>query len=162
MDVQSDYSDYSYWYDVLSGYGSYIVDNDGQLINPAQYIKGQDGYKMWSNELRLSSPRDQRFVSWPGCSPRPQSTRSSSASHDRRLRRFHFGDRLARHALADPADAYRHSYAAFGEVYYDITDNFTATLGLRLFSTDNSLKGFFGFNYPGFKRNGRAAVLQRQ
>ncbi len=60
VDVQSDYSDYSYWYDVLSGYGVYAVDNDGQLINPAQYIRGQDCYKMLSNELRLSAPRDQR------------------------------------------------------------------------------------------------------
>ncbi|HKP65400.1 MAG TPA: TonB-dependent receptor, partial [Casimicrobiaceae bacterium] len=40
-----DYSDYSFWYDTLFGYGSYIHDNAGNLINPAQHITGKDGYR---------------------------------------------------------------------------------------------------------------------
>jgi len=154
VDVQSDYSDYSYWYDVLSGYGSYIVDNDGQLINPAQYIKGQDGYKMWSNELRLSSPRDQRFRFVAGLF-----AQSSEHQIEQRYMINDFADSISVTGWPDTLWLTQqtrtdNSYAAFGEVYYDITDNLTATLGLRLFSTDNSLKGFFGFNYPDFSGTG--------
>ncbi|HQR77321.1 MAG TPA: hypothetical protein PLR35_12935, partial [Burkholderiaceae bacterium] len=60
-DTRSDYSDYSYWYDICCSYGVSAYNNQGEYINPSQYIKGKDGYKMWSNELRVSSPRDQRF-----------------------------------------------------------------------------------------------------
>ena len=60
-DTRSDYSDYSYWYDICCSYGASAYNNAGDYINPAQFIKGKDGYKMWSNELRISSPRDQRF-----------------------------------------------------------------------------------------------------
>ena len=154
VDVRSDYSDYAYWYDVLSGYGSYVVDNDGQLINPAQYIKGQDGYKMWSNELRLSSPRDQRFRFVAGLF-------AQTAEHQ-------IEQRYLINGLADSVSVTGwpdtlwltqqtrtdNSYAAFGEMYYDITDNLTGTLGLRLFSTNNTLKGFFGFDYPDFSGTG--------
>ena len=52
VDTRSDYSDYSYWYDVLRGYGVVRVQQRWRIINPAQYIRGKDGYKMWSNELR--------------------------------------------------------------------------------------------------------------
>ena len=37
------------------------------------------------------------------------------------------------------------SYAAFGEVSYDITDKLTGTVGIRFFKTENTLEGFFGF-----------------
>ena len=43
VDVKSDYSDYSFFYDTL--YGSalrHFTDNAGDLINPSQYIKGKD------------------------------------------------------------------------------------------------------------------------
>ena len=36
--------------------------------------------------------------------------------------------------------------AVFGEMSFDILENLTATAGLRWFQTDNSLRGFFGFN----------------
>ena len=154
VDSRSDYSDYSYWYDVLSGYGSYIVDNDGQLINPAQYIKAQDGYKMWSNELRLSSPRDQRFRFVAGLF-------AQTAEHqiEQRYMINGFADAISVTGWPDTLWLTQQtrkdqSYAAFGEMYYDITDNLTGTLGLRLFNTKNSLKGFFGFNYPDFSGTG--------
>ncbi|MHB8446338.1 MAG: TonB-dependent receptor plug domain-containing protein, partial [Rudaea sp.] len=56
-----DYSDYSFWYDTLSGYGAYIHDNNGNLINPAQHILGIDKYRKTSNELRIASPQQDRL-----------------------------------------------------------------------------------------------------
>ncbi|MBP6310485.1 MAG: TonB-dependent receptor, partial [Arenimonas sp.] len=59
IDTQSDYSDYGYWYDVVSGYGAY--DNDGNYIDPSQYIVGVDKYKNYSQELRISSDQSKRL-----------------------------------------------------------------------------------------------------
>ena len=36
-------------------------------------------------------------------------------------------------------------YALFGQADFDITDQLTATVGVRYFWVDNSLKGFFGY-----------------
>ena len=59
IDSESDYSDYGYWYDVVSGYLAY--DNDGNAINPSQYIQSEDRYKNYSQELRISSDQDKRL-----------------------------------------------------------------------------------------------------
>ena len=37
--------------------------------------------------------------------------------------------------------------AIFGEVTFDFTEKLSGTAGLRVFESDNSLKGFFGFGY---------------
>ena len=36
-----DYTDYSYWYDVVYGYGVYVYDNAYNLIDPSQFILRQ-------------------------------------------------------------------------------------------------------------------------
>src|ERR1700685_2922369 len=41
---QSDYTDYSLFYDRAYGSGAYFLDNAGHLINPAQHIVGRDHY----------------------------------------------------------------------------------------------------------------------
>jgi len=61
VDTESDYSDYSYWYDTLYGYGAYWYDDNGDLIDPSQYIQGKDRYNRYTHELRVSSDADQRF-----------------------------------------------------------------------------------------------------
>ncbi len=67
QEEESDYSDYSFWYDTLAGYGAYIYDNAGNLINPSQFIQRQGSLHMNSHELRIASPRDDRLrvVGWP-------------------------------------------------------------------------------------------------
>src|SRR5262249_4475718 len=56
----SDYSDYSYFYDL--NYGYYIYNNDGTLYhNPSQGIISRDRYTKESHELRLTSPDQNRF-----------------------------------------------------------------------------------------------------
>ena len=145
VDTRSDYSDYSYWYDICCSYGASAYNNAGEYINPAQFITGQDGYKMWSNELRISSPRDQRFRFVAGGF-------MQSAQH-RIEQNYQIND------LADDAEVpgwpdtiwltqqtrTDTSYALFGEMYYDITEKLTATAGYRLFWTEGDLKGWFGF-----------------
>ena len=64
IDGASDYVDYAYFYDALAGYGAYFYDNDGDLVNPNQYIHSDDRFTKQSHELRIASPADKplRFI----------------------------------------------------------------------------------------------------
>jgi iron complex outermembrane recepter protein len=152
-ETQSDYSDYSYFYDALAGYGAYWVDNANNPIDPTQYIQGTDRYKKSFAEARISSPADAplRFIG--GLFYQRQ-------SHN--IEQNYIIDNLS-DALAVPGTADNiwltkqlrtdRDYAAFGEVSFDVTDKLTLTGGARLYKYDNSLVGFFGFNNPGYSSN---------
>jgi iron complex outermembrane recepter protein len=152
-ETQSDYSDYSYFYDALNGYGAYWVDNANNPIDPTQYIQGTDRYKKSFAEVRISSPADAplRFIG--GLFYQRQ-------SHN--IEQNYIIDNLS-DALAVPGTADNiwltkqlrtdRDYAAFGEVSFDVTDKLTLTGGARLYKYDNSLVGFFGFNNPGYSSN---------
>ena len=150
--VDSDYSDYGFWYDVVSGYGAFFYDNNGDLINPSQYIQGKDGYRKISHELRIASPKDDRFRFVAGVFSQRQ-------SHDiqQRYKVDGLADALSVTGWPDTIWLTKqirkdNDDAIFGELSYDITDKLTATGGMRFFRADNSLKGFFGFSqgyYPG-------------
>ena len=106
-DTRSDYSDYSYWYDICCSYGVSAYNNAGEYINPAQFITGKDGYKMWSNELRISSPRDQRFRFVAGGFMQSAAAPHRAGLPDQGPRGRRCSARLARYDLVDPADAHR-------------------------------------------------------
>nr|HPM57540.1 TonB-dependent receptor plug domain-containing protein [Thermomonas sp.] len=59
VDSEADYADYGFWYDKLSEY--VVYDDNGNTINPSQYIQATDGYKRTSHELRVSSPQENRL-----------------------------------------------------------------------------------------------------
>jgi hypothetical protein len=60
-DTEQDYTDYSFFYDTLYGYGAYWTDDAGNPVDPSQYIQGKDRYNRISHELRISSPQDKRL-----------------------------------------------------------------------------------------------------
>jgi len=148
----SDYSDYSYFYDVVSGYGTYFVadcaaqDYTCPPTNPSQYVVGRDGFTKLSQELRLSSPQEERFRFQVGAFYQRQ-------THD--IQQQYKIDGLASF-LEVPGWAdtiwltkqFRddRDYAVFGEASFDILDNLTLTGGLRYFEYDNTLIGFFGYS----------------
>jgi len=140
-----DYSDYSFWYDTLFGYGAYIHDNAGNLINPAQHITAKDGYRKISNELRISSPREDRFRFVLGVFDERQ-------THDINQQYLIDGLGSDLSITGHPNTLWLTQQiredddkAIFGEMSFDITEKLTATLGGRYFWTDNSIKGFYGF-----------------
>ena len=146
---QSDYTDYSLFYDRAYGSGAYYKDNAGKLINPAQFIVGDDHYTKTSNELRFSSPKEYPFRFVGGLFLQRQ-------VHDI-LQDYvvNNGDPLATSLsvpgwpgtlwLTDQQRVDRDS-AVFGEFSYDILKNLTATAGARYYTYDNTLQGFYGFN----------------
>jgi outer membrane receptor protein involved in Fe transport len=144
-----DYTDYSLFYDQHSGAGAYFFDNAGKLINPAQYIKGRDHYTKVSNELRVTSPKEYRFRFTGGAFLQRQ-------LHDI-LQDYVVdnGDPLATSVsvpgwpgtvwLTDEQRVDRDA-AVFGEAAIDITSQLTLTGGIRHYTYDNTLYGFYGFN----------------
>jgi outer membrane receptor protein involved in Fe transport len=171
VDSNQDYSDYGFFYDSLLGYGCYFVDNTtpgscdgvaglpGDPINPAQQVEGRDHYDRETYELRLTSPADSplRFI-----------VGAFYQTSDHRIhQRYYFSE--------DFRDSYEvpghpdtiwlteqlrtdEEKALFGEVSYDLTESLTATLGIRSYETENSLRGFFGYG-AGFGSTGEAQCV---
>ena len=146
VDQEVDYSDYSYFYDALAGYGAYFYDNAGDLVNPNQYIQAVDRYRKMSHELRFTSPADKRVRLVGGLFYQRQ-------KHD--ILQNYIIDNIA-DAITVPGTESNiwltkqlridRDYAAFGEVSFDILPTVTLTGGGRLYKYDNSLVGFFGFS----------------
>jgi iron complex outermembrane receptor protein len=167
VDVDSDYSDYSFWYDTLYAYGQYLcseLDADGcvpgTLVNPSQYIQGVDGYKKDSHELRLASPQDERFRFVVGVFLQDQ----KHSIEQRYLIDGDLADELSVTGWPDTLWLTQQNRedkdsAVFGEMSFDITEQLTATLGARFFKVDNTLKGFFGFSEGVSGSTGEAACF---
>jgi outer membrane receptor protein involved in Fe transport len=151
--TDSDYSDYAYFYDALYGSGANLVDNDGDLISPNQYIIGIDRYRRTFGEIRIASPADARIRFIGGLFYQRQ-------AHN--IEQNYIIDDLA-DDLQVPGTVddvwytkqlrVDRDYAAFGELSFDITDKLTLTGGGRLYKFDNSLVGFFGYSNPGYSTN---------
>ena len=146
IDGEFDYTDYSYFYDALYGYGVYWYDNAGNLIDPSQYIVSDDRFKKVSHELRFASPADKRLRLIAGLFyQRQQHNIEQNYIID------NLSDDLAVPGTDDNiwlTDQIRvdRDYAAFGELSYDILPELTVTAGGRYYKYKNSLVGFFGFN----------------
>ena len=145
--TQSDYTDYSIFYDAAYGSGAFWQGNNGQpLKNPSQEIDGRDHFNKESNELRLASPADDRLRFIIGAY---QEDQGHHILQDYVINGF--SDSLAvpgwkntiwlTHQQREDNDL-----AAFTEVSYDVTQKFTVMAGVRPYYYDNSLQGFFGFS----------------
>jgi outer membrane receptor protein involved in Fe transport len=157
--TESDYSDYGYFYDALSGYGAYWYDNAGDYVSPNQYIQGIDRYRKSFGEFRISSPQDAslRFIGglfW------------QRQTHN--IEQNYIIDDIADSITVPGTDSNiwltkqlrtDRDYAAFGEVSFDVTDKLTLTGGGRLYKYDNSLIGFFGYSRGYSSRTGVAACF---
>lgn len=159
IDAHTDYTDYSFFYDTLFGSGAYITDAAGNVIDPTQRISGRDHLTAAFNEIRLTSPQDKRLRYVVGAFQERQT---------------HFIEQNYQITGIDPGIAVPgwkdtlwlteqlrvdRDYAAFGEVYFDITDKLMLTAGMREFKTDNSLRGFYGFGRGYSSRTGVAACF---
>ena len=144
--TESDYSDYSYWYDKLLDYGTFWYNDAGDYIDPTQYIHGKDKYNRSTHELRISSDPNNRFRFVAGLFWQRQ-------EHDIQ-QRYLINDLASYYSVTDWPDTIwltkqlrvDKDSALFGEVTFDFTDHLTGTAGVRFFDSNNSLKGFFGFS----------------
>jgi len=159
IDGQFDYVDYAYFYDALAGYGAYFYDNDGNLVNPNQYIVSDDSFSRMTHELRLASPADRPVRLIAGAFYQRQ-------THN--IEQNYIIDDIA-DSITVPGTASNiwltkqfrvdRDYAVFGEVAWDILPRLTLTGGGRLYHFDNSLQGFFGYSDGFSSRTGVAACF---
>lgn len=150
---ESDYVDYSYFYDALFGYGAYFYDNNGDLVNPNQYIQSEDRFKKISQELRFASPAEKRVRFVGGLFYQRQ---------EHNIEQNYIIDNIADSITVAGTDSniwltkqlrVDRDYAAFGEITADVTDKLSATMGTRIYYYKNSLVGFFGYQNPGYSSN---------
>jgi outer membrane receptor protein involved in Fe transport len=145
LQTANDYSDYSYFYDTLYGYGAFWYDNAFNPIQPTQYILGRDHFSKMSHEVRAASHFDGPVQVVAGLFYERQTHRI-----EQRYKINDLADILEVPGWPDTIwltkqNRVDRDYAAFGEVSWDITDQLKLTGGARLYKYDNSLIGFFGF-----------------
>lgn len=146
--VASDYSEYSVAYD-SNGY-SRFRDSQGNLIDPTQSQLQVDRYTKMSHEVRISSPatdivhfvagafyqrqtdniRDEYLIQGLGSSP----TWNFAVPGQANMLYLSQQDRVDR------------DYALFGDVTWNLSDQWKLSGGIRGFRARNDLYGFFGFN----------------
>ena len=144
---ESDYTDYSYWYDKLypSSFPAYFYNNHGNPIAPSQFILESDHFIKDSQEIRIASPSDDRLRFIGGLFYERQQHWI--------LQNYQIPDLATSESVTGWPDTWwltdqervDQDMAAYGDVSYDITKQLTLTGGLRLYDYLNSLKGFFGF-----------------
>jgi iron complex outermembrane recepter protein len=144
--THSDYTDYTVGYAVNYQLPrGYFYDNAGNAINPTQNISGKDGYKMYSHELRLETPKDLPVRATVGAFTARQ-------THD-----IQQDYTIAGLADAESVPFWPNAYwltkelrinrdnAAFGEVTWDVTSQLSLLGGARYYTYKNSLQGWYGF-----------------
>jgi outer membrane receptor protein involved in Fe transport len=159
VNTQSDYSDYSFFYDTLFGYGSYWVDDLNNPINPSQYIQGIDRYKKESHEFRISTPGENPLRMVGGLFYQNQ-----THGIQQRYKIDGLGSAIEVPGWSDTLwltkqDRSDKDMAVFGEITYDFTEKLSVTGGIRAFKAENGLKGFFGFGAGYSSGTGEAACF---
>lgn len=147
----ADYADYGLFYDKVWGSGSYWTDNAGKPIMPQQLIYDTNHFSKWSHELRVSTPREYPVKGIFGVFAQRQ-------VHDvvqNYVLPGYNGDGLS-DALSVPGwkntlwltDQQRvdRDQAAFGELTWDVTKQWSLTGGIRFFHARNTLQGYYGFS----------------
>ena len=146
-----DYSDYSYAYDTYYAatplyFGDEFLNKAGVPISPAQTLVSYDLLSKRTHELRLASRQDAplRFVL--GLFYEEQG--------DVDLYRYYVADLAPSLSITgQPGVHYENAItrrdvdrAAFTEITYDLTSQWSLIAGVRVFDYDSTAQGFFGFN----------------
>ncbi|MGA7541359.1 MAG: TonB-dependent receptor [Steroidobacteraceae bacterium] len=163
----SDYADYGEFYDKNTSYGAYYIGNSGQAIMPQQFVIGGGDFEMWSQEFRVTTPVDlpvhatagvflerQMHNIWqlytmPGYGwTNVDGGNPNGFSYANSIPGFPNAIWLTDEQRVD------RDKAVFAQATWDITRQLSLTGGVRFYKYDNSLIGFYGFNYPNYASEG--------
>jgi iron complex outermembrane receptor protein len=151
---QIDYSYYTVAYDTPGYYYTNFPDGNGGFLNPTQNQIVEYQYTKHTQELRITSPSDNRLRFTAGLFFQRQTNEVHASYEVPGLGSVPragllgpapipgFGDSLYLKQL----DRVDRDYAAFAEANFDITRALTLTAGIRGFKARNSLFGFSGYN----------------
>jgi iron complex outermembrane receptor protein len=169
----ADYSDYSLFYDRIFGSGhSSWLDAKGNPIMPQQLTVTKGYFQKWSNEVRLSTPQDlpvhaifgvfiqrQLHDIWeqyvmPGYGfTNPYGTLNSATPNPDGLSQALSIPTLANTIWLTDEQRVDRDQAAFTQVTWDINAQWSLNGGLRYYTYDNTVQGFFGYS-KGFSPTG--------
>ena len=129
-----------------SATASYFYDNDGELINPSQFIHGKDRYTKTSHELRFTSPAENRWRFVGGLFAQRQ-THDIQQDYkitglDRRQRRHRAG---TTRSGSPSRSAWTATCARLRRGHVRRHRQAVGHRRRALLQTENSLEGFFGF-----------------
>ncbi|MBV9696487.1 MAG: TonB-dependent receptor, partial [Gammaproteobacteria bacterium] len=156
----AEYSDYSFFYDILLGSAPFWTDNAGKVIMPQEFVIGGGFFEKWSQELRLTTPADRRVRATVGLFMQRQLhnivqqyvmpgygwTNLFGPGNPDGFADAYSIPGLANTIWLTAEQRVDRDKAAFAEVTGDITDHLSATLGARRYSYNNSLVGFYGYS----------------
>jgi outer membrane receptor protein involved in Fe transport len=161
----ADYSDYSLFYDRVYGSGAYWTDHAGKPIMPQELVVSVGYFQKWSHELRLSTPQDlpvrataglfierQQHRIWeqyvmPGYGfTNPYGTLNSPTPNPDGYDQSLSIPTLANTIWLTDETRIDRDQAVFAQATWDITSHWSANAGLRYFTYDNTLQGFYGFS----------------
>jgi iron complex outermembrane recepter protein len=171
----ADYSDYSEFYDRVYGSGAYWTGADGKPIMPQELVVTKGYFQKWSHELRFNTPQNlpvratvgvfvqrQLHDIWeqyvmPGYGfTNPYGALNSATPNpngfDQALSIPTLGNTIW---LTDEQRVDR-DQAAFTQVTWDVTSQLSLNGGLRYFTYDNTLQGFFGYSSAYSSHTGQA------
>ena len=161
----ADYSDYSFFYDNLHGYGSSWVGNGNgntQVIEPQQVVVSKGYFQKFSHELRFSTPQQYPVKATFGAFVERQLhdiyedyvlpgfgfiTPYGSPKNPAGFSDFYSIPSTPGNTiwLTDEQRVDR-DRAVFAQLTWDISSQFSANVGWREFKSDNTVVGFFGYS----------------
>ena len=165
----SDYTDYTDAYNAyyqslgylgILDYQNY-VDNNGNVIDPRQYIIGTDHFQKMSQEVRIGTPADRPIRAIVGAFYQYQKNHIfqdylvTNLADDLSVTGYPGSIWVTNQRREDK------DWAIFGEANWDITKHLAVTGGLRFYRFDNTLFGFagFGLGNPGGFSTGQNRCL---
>ncbi len=145
IDIQSDYSYYTVYYDQATSYTTFPTATGG-FLDPTQVFHNNQKLTKQTHELRVSSPAENPFRLTAGMFMQRQ-------QNDNIAEYLIPGLATSTAGLAVVGDNIFYTdthivardYAMFGQANYDITPELTLTGGIRAFFYKNTLNGFSGF-----------------
>ena len=147
----NDYTDYADAYDAYyESYGGianyqYYFDDNGDPIDPRQYITGGNNFKKLSQELRVSTPVDKPFRVIGGAFYQRQSNDILQEYRVDNLAALLSVNGRPGLIWLTKQERIDRDYALFGEASFDVTPEITLTGGTRWYKFDNTVFGFAGF-----------------
>ena len=139
-----DYSDYSYFYDALYGFGSYATGPGGTPINIGESLLSDNRYQKISQELRIASPSEDRFRVLGGLYFERQSNAITANYQILGVDPAYTVTGWKNSWWLTREQRIDRDYAAFANGSYDIFDTLALDGGVRVYRYDNTLAGFFG------------------
>jgi iron complex outermembrane recepter protein len=147
LDVKADYTDYSFFYDPVSG--ASFFDSTGRFVDPSQSTTGDDTFTKNSHELRIASDQAKRFRFVAGVFYQLQDHHIGQYYKIAALQPSSWVIDYPTAIWVTNQQRTDEDKAVFGEATYDFTPALTGTIGGRFYEYNNSLAGYVGYRSAG-------------